>query len=281
MQEGYMYAGRRVMKIRIGRFDCSECWDGVFYKALSRYPEITSWEIQTVLDFIRYEEDNGRSCTIEAEQKILEAIESARGEYETGIRIPPPAKIEECTACPKYRGCLTEFVIHATSLENAVKIFDQGRLLSPVLARNRTAEELAEEPRNAANDPEDYFQYIMFAWGNCQAGDRLVNERRLGRFPDERDLSEGFVPGIRFCFRYEDLIRHPYAVFEGVLPMKVRDEVILKDWLYAAIVPESFRKAIEPHVSDDLKSRVHYLRHEGEDIWKWSEKAYDVLERMK
>ena len=61
------------MLIRIGKFDITECWDGVFYKKLSRYPEITAWEIQTVLDFIRYEKDNGRTCTIEADRKIINA----------------------------------------------------------------------------------------------------------------------------------------------------------------------------------------------------------------
>ena len=35
--------------IRIGQFDVTECWDGGFYKKLSRYPDITTWEIQTVL----------------------------------------------------------------------------------------------------------------------------------------------------------------------------------------------------------------------------------------
>ena len=31
------------MLIRIGEFDITECWDGVFYKKLSRYPEITAY----------------------------------------------------------------------------------------------------------------------------------------------------------------------------------------------------------------------------------------------
>ena len=43
----------------------------------------------------------------------------------------------------------------------------------------------------------------MFAWGNCQAGDRLVMERKLGRFPNEEDLSVHFSPGVRFYFEYE------------------------------------------------------------------------------
>lgn len=86
------------------------------------------------------------------------------------------------------------------------------------------------EKRNAAKDPADYFEYIMLAWGNCQAGDRLVMERALGRFPNEEDLSAGFHPGVRFYFRYEQLLKHPKAVCDGVLPVKVKDEIILEDW---------------------------------------------------
>jgi hypothetical protein len=47
-------------------------------------------------------------------------------------------------------------------------------------------EELMAGSRNAAGDPADYFEYIMLAWGNCQAGDRLVMERKLNRFPMNR-----------------------------------------------------------------------------------------------
>ena len=161
------------MLIKIGRFDITECWDGVFYKALSDYPNISDWEMQTVADFIRYEEQNGRQCKIEAEEQIIQAIENFRQNSDRG-RIAPPEIIRECKACPKYKGCMTDLVCHTSPVENAVKILDCGSLLSPVLARGMTAKELKAESRNAANDPEDYFEYIMFAWGNCQAGDRLV-----------------------------------------------------------------------------------------------------------
>ena len=265
------------MFIRIGSFDITECWDGVLYKKLSRYPQITAWEIQTVLDFISYEKSNGRDCEIEAEKAILDAIEQYRPTYEKGIRIQPPLKIEECTSCPRYKGCLTDYVCHTSSVENAVKILQCGSLLSPVRARNMSASELQKEARNAANDPEDYFEYIMFAWGNCQAGDRLVMERKLGRFPDEKDLSEGFTPGVRFFFRYDDLIRHPGAVFEGVLPLKIRDEVVLDDWVTAIIVPENDRQSVEPSIPEELRSRTHFIRNDCKDIWEWSEKVYEYV----
>ena len=171
------------MLIKIGKYSCSEVWDGVFYKTLADDPKISDWEIQSVLDFISYEENNGRECRIEAQDSILESIEKYRRNGHA--RIAPPPLIQECTACPVYKGCRTDLVCHTSPLENAIKILDCGSLLSPVKARKMKATELQKEHRNAANDPEDYFGFIMFSWGNCQAGDRLVMERKLGRFPEE------------------------------------------------------------------------------------------------
>ena len=45
------------MLIRIGEFEFTECWDSILYKKLSDYPRITDWEVQTILDFIRYESE--------------------------------------------------------------------------------------------------------------------------------------------------------------------------------------------------------------------------------
>ena len=171
------------MRIKIGQFEFTECWDGVLYKKLSNYPEITDWEIQNLLDFIAYEERHGRPCEVEGDESILSKLrEAARSERE---RLAPPPIIRECTACPTYRGCLTDFVCHTAPVENAKQIFACGALRSAVRARNESAETLAREARNAARDPADYFDYVMFAWGNCQAGDRLVMERKLGRFPND------------------------------------------------------------------------------------------------
>ncbi len=269
------------MKIKIGNFDFTECWDGVLYKKLSCFPDITDWEIQNVLDFINYETKNGRSCEIEAEDKILAAINSYKETYRAEIRVSPPQKITECTACPKYKGCMTDFVCHTAPLENAIKILECGRLLSPVLARKMTAKELKNEKRNAANDPEDYFDYICFAWGNCQAGDRLVMERKLGRFPSEEDLKfPNFTPGIRFFFLYDKLKKHPGITYEGVLPFKIKNEVVLSDWVYSIIIPEEYRERVKSHVSKELDKSIFYVKNDCKDIWKWSEKVYKVIKRL-
>ena len=268
------------MLIKIGKFDITECWDGVFYKKLSGYPDITEWELQNVADFMRYEEENGRSCAVEAEESIRKAVEEYK-RTSGGRRVAPPEIIKECTACPKYGGCMTDLVCHTSPLENAIKILDCGRLLSPVIARGVPAKELRREKRNAANDPEDYFEYIMFAWGNCQAGDRLVMERKLHRFPTEEDLSIHFTPGVRFFFRYNDLIRHPGAVFDGVLPLKIKDEVVLSEWVSAIIAPDIYRETAEPHVPKELRAKVFFLDGGGKDIWQWSETAYEFARNIK
>lgn len=269
------------MLIKIGNFEFTEVWDGVLYKKLSRYPQITDWEIRTIIEFIEYEKVHGRECTIECENReLLSKVKDCLADREKYIHCPRPERITECTACPKRKGCMTEFVCHTTSPDNAASILRSGKLLSAIKARKVSVRELMAEKRNAANDPADYFAYIMFAWGNCQAGDRLVMERKLGRFPQERDLSVDFTPGVRFYFRYEELAKHPDVVFDGVLPMKVKNEVILADWVYAIVIPVALKEQLETHIPPGLRGKVRYIENDCADIWEWSEKVYCEIERM-
>ncbi len=264
------------MLIKIGNFEFTEVWDGVLYKKLSHYPTISDWEKRNIIEFVEYEASYGRDCKIECENAdVLEEVELALNNRESYRNAPRPALIAECTACPVRKGCVTEYVCHTTSIENARKILSCGSLLSAVKARSLNVEELMAESRNAANDPADYFEYIMLAWGNCQAGDRLVMERKLGRFPDEADLSVNFTPGVRFYFRYEDIAKHPGRVYDGVLPMKIKDEIVLKDWLHSMVIPAG----VELDVPDYLKDRTIYVENDCRDIWDWSEKVYRLIEK--
>ena len=265
--------------IKIGNFDCTEVWDGIFYKALSNYPHITKWEIRNILNFMEYEQSNGRECGIECENKeIITIIENAVKNPAKYKNVPPPPLITECTACCR-KGCETSFVCHTTPVENALKIFKSGKLLSAVKARNIPAKQLMAESRNAANDPADFFDYIMFSWGNCQAGDRLVMERKLNRLPDEKALSTDFTPGIRFYFRYSELIRHPDAVIDGFLPMKIKNELILSEWADAIIIPTIHKQVLEFAIPGDLKDKAIYIENDCKDIWDWSEKVYSIIEK--
>ena len=266
------------MIIKVGDFEFTEVWDGVLYKKLSTYPNITDWEIRNIIEFIQYEKMYGRECSIHCDnQKLLVQVNKPIASPDQYLNTPCPQLITECTACPYRKGCETKFVCHTTSIDHAISILESGKLLSALKARRVPVEVLMKEKRNATNDPADYFEYVMFAWGNCQAGDRLVMERKLGRFPDEKDLSTDFTPGIRFYFKYDHIKTHPNAVFDGVLPIKIKDEVVLNDWVDAIIVPSSFQTEIESVIPNNLKSRTFYIDNDCKDIWDWSEKVYSFL----
>lgn len=268
------------MLIKVGDFDFTEVWDGVLYKKLSNYPQITDWEIRNLIDFVEYERVNGRKCEIQCDNEtLLGIINQKLRDKDKYVNIPRPSLITECTACPHRKGCVTEYVCHTTSPDNAVEILESGKLLSALNARKVPVEELMAEKRNAANDPADYFEYVMLAWGNCQAGDRLVMERKLGTFPNEEDLSVKFTPGVRFYFKYDKLVHHPQVVFDGVLPMKVKNEIVLNDWVDAIVIPTEFRKAIEGVIPSNLSERVIYVENDCRDIWEWSEKVYCIIEK--
>ncbi len=269
------------MLIKVGDFEFTEVWDGVLYKKLSSYPQITDWEIRNLIDFMEYERANGRKCEIQCDkEELLTVINQKLMDKDRYINISRPSLITECTACPHRKGCVTEYVCHTTSPDNAVKILESGKLLSALNARKVPVEELIAEKRNAANDPADYFEYVMLAWGNCQAGDRLVMERKLGRFPDEEDLGANFTPGVRFYFEYDKLVQHPQVVFDGVLPMKVKNGIILKDWVDAIVIPTELRDEMEAAIPDNLLERVIYVENDCKDIWEWSEKVYCIIENM-
>ena len=267
------------MLIKIGDFEYSQVWDGVFYKRLSNYPQISDWEIRTIIEFVKYEKRYGRECKIECEDRdVLNLINESFINKEKYLSTSRPKLLTECTACPYRKGCVTDYVCHTTSLDNAKKIFECGKLLSALNARKVSVEELMSEKRNAANDPADYFEYIMFAWGNCQAGDRLVMERKLGRFPNDEDLSVNFTPGVRFYFRYDALLKHPNAVCDGVLPMKVKDEIILSDWVYKIVIPMKLKNDLGLYIPANLNDKIIYIENDCKDIWDWSEKVYRIIE---
>jgi len=154
-------------------------------------------------------------------------------------------QVPVCVHC-KQGGCKTDFVCHTTELEFVEAIFKCGKLLSAVNARNKTARSLSAEPRNAAKDTPDYFDYIMFNWGNCFAGDSLVTERSLGGAdPSEHFCAEKFQPGVRFYFKFEDIVNHKDYVNDGHHCAKIKHELSLVDYLHCCIIPAAHKAALK------------------------------------
>lgn len=135
---------------------------------------------------------------------------------------------------------------------------------------------MARDPRNAAGDPADYFEYVMFGAGNCTAVDKLVLERVVGYVPSWEEFESIFRPGVRFFFRAEDLRAHPGFTIDGIHE-KIRDELVLDPWLVAVVIPQ------ELPGSDELlavarrllpPSKIAWLSFDGLHYKDWARTAY-------
>lgn len=265
------------MIINVGNYEFTEFWDGILYKNLSDYPHVSDWEMKSMIEFIEYERSYGRTTElISADDELAARICKKLKKPERYANAALPEKITECTAC-KQHGCLTRLVCHTSSAEDAASILRSKTLLSAVRVRKLPSEVLRQEPRNSAGDPKDFFDYIMFAWGNCQAGDRLVMERAMRHFPTEEELNSEFMPGVRYYFDYSRLDKHPNAVHDGVHPIKIKDELYLPDYVKAIIIPDCVKEQLAGEIPPSLRSVTHFLEYSRENIWDWSEKVYDFV----
>ena len=61
--------------------------------------------------------------------------------------------------------------------------------------------------------------------------------------------------------------------------MKVKDEIILGDWVYKIVIPTKLKAILEPHIPNSLMDRVIYIDNDCKDIWDWSEKVYSIIEQ--
>lgn len=165
---------------------------------------------------------------------LAEAMRTQRGRL---AQLPAePPRPTGCGQC--HDGlCRSDLVCHATTVESAAAIVECGRILSACRALGACPEEMAHDPRNAAGDPPDYFEYIMWGPGNCTAVDKLVFERTVGHVPSWEEFEAHFQPGVRFLFRGGDLQNHPRFTDDGIHG-KIRDELELDPYLVLAAVPE-------------------------------------------
>lgn len=62
--------------------------------------------------------------------------------------------------------------------------------------------------------------------------------------------------------------------------MKVKEEVILAEYLFACIVPEQFKEQIEHCVPQELAGKVHYLSQRGLDLQAWNDKVVEYVSRL-
>lgn len=255
------------MVLNILKEGASVIKDGVYYFVLQQYPQIQEWEWNNIRAFISYEKRQKRSVEILCEnQDIL-------------IRVKEEVlKLDGTEYIPPISSAVEEFVYHATNVSAAQKIFYENKLLAATKVYKKTGNELALERREIGwEDPPDFYEYIMLGWGSHLVGDYVVLSEE---FPPDEDLEKGnFDAGVRFYFRYEDMLKHEGHIFDGYHAIKIRDEMILSDYLYACIVPEQFRQQIEDFIPQRIISKVHYLPQRGIALQEWNQRVVEFINR--
>ncbi len=267
--------------------------------ALSDYPEPSDWELQHFNEFLLYEINHDRRIglwcdNIRTEKAIINSIEQffqyeGKGlsefvnsklavQYERARNIPP--ELTHCQGCLE-KSCITDLICHVTSIADAEKILKSGEILSACRVRNKSGYELAREERNAAGDPPDYFEYVMFTFANCTAGDRLVMERNLKRLPTQQELTSKFDPGVRFYVRYSDLVGHPRFSSDGYHHCKIKDMLELGPYLVTVTIPETSRDFLSKATPPDLKEYLSFVDDASySNLWSWSHQSYKIARQF-
>lgn len=263
--------------------------------ALGNYPEPSAWELQHLNEYLLYEIHHDRRIVLWCENvKTGKSISNSITQFfqyenmglsefvKSELATQPervrdiPRKLTHCKGCQEKK-CITDLVCHVASVTTAEMILKSRLILSACRARNKSGQELALERRNAAGDPPDYFEYVMFTFGNCIAGDRLVMERLLGTLPTHEELTKEFKPGVRFYFRYKDLIGHPGFRSDGYHYCKIKDMLELDPHLLVAIAPETASRELLQVSSANVRKRLVFIDPTTcIDLWSWSSGAYQV-----
>ena len=256
------------MILKIANENRSIIRKGMYLFSLVEYPTIQEWEWNNILAFISYEKAQGDKLEIVCDDEgILERIQEVADKLDGTEYIPP---VDEA---------IEEFVYHATNVNAAQKILADGKLLSATKAYGKTKEELViERAADGWDDPAHFYEYVMFGWGTHLVGDYVVLSEN---FPCADDFEKGnFDAGVRFYIKYEEIIRHKGHTFDGYHPLKVKDEILLSEYLFACIVPEQYKEQIEKCVSKELRGKVHYLQQRGLDLQAWNDKVVEYLSRI-
>lgn len=253
------------MILEISNEGVTKLKNGIYHIALVDYPRIQDWEWNGIQAFISYEKAQGQQLEIIcADNDILSLINDLANRLDGSEYIPPITEAIE------------EFVYHATNTMAAQKILSSDRLLAATKVYGKTGEELALERREIGwEDPADFYEYVMFGWGTHLVGDYVILSEN---FPNEEDFMKGnFDAGIRFYIKYEDIIKHKGHTFDGYHPIKVKDEIILSNYLFACIVPEQYKEELESSILQELAKRVYYLPQRGLTLSEWNDQVVNFI----
>lgn len=267
---------------------------------MENYPIPNRWELEEFHVFVAYELLHDRKLLLwfnhsATEQVVLQSLvdafarDSIQSDFTNLLKQKLsawryrvrhiPAKLSSCSECVD-KGCFTDLVFHKTSISNAEKIIKSGQILSAVNARNMSGKQLSLEEKNESGDPPDYFDAIMFSFGNCCLGDRFVMEKIYGTPIPKKYYKNKFFHGVRFYFFHADLIAHENYVADGYHKCKIKDSLPLEPFLVAVVAPEYARKKLLSVTPQSIADRFIFLDHTKYDFLEWGHVCYTAVKEF-
>jgi len=220
------------------------------YRHAVRQEGPTDLDRQAVADFLDYEEANGRTVVVVADPSLSDWREWGR----PALRPVPGSCPTQCCSHVYAEGCGARLLCHGTPARTLADILNQGVLYSSTTLTERTAEDLACS--SSWGEPPDYFDYVMLANGRCVAPEAVALSRLMARDLVPADLGPGYPPAARLYFTWDTLAALPDVCFDGVHPIKVRNELPLDETLVAVVVPEGTDVELLPSEFADRVIRV-------------------------
>ena len=240
--------------------------------------------LQRIADFVEYETGRGRRIAVwigydRAEPKLLDTIRDA-GTF-VGTRFPSD---DPCCCRPYHAGCHGQLVCHGTTLESARAILRSGRILSKKSLDHAQTPDLSSYAlKENVGDPDDYYDYVSLANGDCVAPDMVAAARKRSSFVSPREADTDFYPAVRFYFDPAELSRHPHADWDGICALKMRDEIRLDATRFAVVAPKKCQDG-GPLVLEAssgipvLLAQIDHTRHFG--LSAWSSAALQAANRL-
>jgi len=108
------------MIINIANHGGSIVWEGIYYFALSDYPNISDWELRNIILFFEYEKQHSRKTEIICEDKdIFATVNHALTNPSLYLTTPKPdlITVPVCTSC-KQGGCKNNVIDIMAVIEN-------------------------------------------------------------------------------------------------------------------------------------------------------------------
>ena len=69
-------------------------------------------------------------------------------------------------------------------------------------------------------------------------------------------------------------------LWDGFLPVKVKDEVKLANYVHMIVIPSEYKDQIMKVMPEQLSDRAFCLSHDKLDVWQWSEKVYSFVHEI-